>query len=364
MSPVPVRRVLAAAAGAVIVFLGVEAAVFRSGFYASILKPGTSASTLEALIRTELQRQAGAGRRVLEIGDSRMSFLPRIATGHAAPRGYSFGGIGMGGTSPRTWYYMLRDADPSRRRYDAILLPVESYADYDQAEDLADRPTDLNFLIARLRLSDVFEFAWSFRSAERRWQALRGGLLKGAVFQRDFQDMLPRPKDRIAAARLSERQFTNWVYGHEGENRSLAGLQVDWKARSITFPEGMSPDMQRLARERLLPDPRPDTGRLTEFRKRWFERILDHYRDSPTRLVFLRLPRGPAIWPESNEPPRPGFVRELARRPRVLLLDEHAFDSLERPEYFMDPLHLNRDGMAIFSRLVATVTIDALEARR
>ena len=37
-------------------------------------------------------------------------------------------------------------------------------------------------------------------------------------------------------------------------------------------------------------------------------------------------------------------IREFAARPGVLLVDEHAFDSLERPELFKDAFHLNNAG--------------------
>jgi hypothetical protein len=36
----------------------------------------------------------------------------------------------------------------------------------------------------------------------------------------------------------------------------------------------------------------------------------------------------------------------------VVLANEHAFDSLERPELFKDALHLNREGCARFSGLL------------
>jgi hypothetical protein len=36
-----------------------------------------------------------------------------------------------------------------------------------------------------------------------------------------------------------------------------------------------------------------------------------------------------------------------------MLANEHAFDSLERPELFKDALHLNRAGIAEFSPMLA-----------
>jgi hypothetical protein len=42
-------------------------------------------------------------------------------------------------------------------------------------------------------------------------------------------------------------------------------------------------------------------------------------------------------------------IRELASRPGVYLLDEHAFDEFERPELFYDLHHLNATGRERFS---------------
>ncbi len=36
-----------------------------------------------------------------------------------------------------------------------------------------------------------------------------------------------------------------------------------------------------------------------------------------------------------------------------MLADEHAFESLERPELFKDGIHLNRAGIALFSPMLA-----------
>jgi hypothetical protein len=42
----------------------------------------------------------------------------------------------------------------------------------------------------------------------------------------------------------------------------------------------------------------------------------------------------------------------LAKDPNVILIDEHFFDSLEKPEFFHDELHLNGPGMVPFSHMI------------
>src|SRR5207249_4579838 len=105
---------------------------------------------------------------------------------------------------------MLRDVDPGARNYAAILIAVESYDDAEIWEDLRDRETDLNYLINRLRLSDLFEFSQSYRVGFRQWRSARGILLKGLVYKRDFEDLMRHPVDRYLAAELSHRDSHNW----------------------------------------------------------------------------------------------------------------------------------------------------------
>jgi lysophospholipase L1-like esterase len=100
-------------------------------------------------------------------------------------------------------------------------------------------------------------------------------------------------------------------------------------------------------------EPAPQTGRLAAFRRAWYGRILDRYRGSPTKIIFVRLPRGPIPRPDGLVHKKSATIREFAALPNVLLCDEHAFDSLEHPELFRDGLHLNRDGIARFSPMLA-----------
>ena len=68
---------------------------------------------------------------------------------------------------------------------------------------------------------------------------------------------------------------------------------------------------------------------IAAFRRKWFGRLLDRYRGTPTKVVFLRLPRGPSPRPDNLVQKKSSSIREFAARPGVLLVDEHAFDSLE-----------------------------------
>jgi hypothetical protein len=342
----------------------IDAAAFRTSYYTAMLQPDSAAGSMELRTLLEMYRKPEGPKQVLVFGDSRMGFQPRLANETGAPAGYEFGSVVVPGTSPRCWYYQLRDLDPAARRYAALLVPVDSYDDEDREGDPADEIMDLRYLIARMRLADIFDFPNSFHSAYRKWQAFRGSLFKGTVYKDDLQAFLAAPDERRATVQAYEQNYASDVRAFVGSSHTLAGLSVDWEARRIHFPPGAGPDERKLIEEVLLRAVAPQTGRLAAYRREWFGRIIHHYRGTATRVVFFRLPRGPVPRPEAMVKKLSSSIRELASQPNVVLLNEHAFDSLERPELFMDPLHLNAEGIARFSRMLArelTGTSDAVQ---
>jgi hypothetical protein len=334
-----------------VAFVTIEAAVFHTGLYTWILNTDTSTGDLETILREERERPK-SGPQVLGIGDSRMLLLPRISNEHTAETGYTFGTIAIAGATPRSWYYMLRDADPTARFYRAIVIGVESYDDADKWEVEANRAEDLNYVIGYLRLSDLWEFSRSYQDPELQWRAARGILFKGLVYKRDFEDLLLHPRHRWQLAKLAHRDSFGWHYGYHGPPDSLAEFHVDWQARTLTAPPNADPRTVGILKYRLF-DPLPDkTGIQSRYLKNWLGKIYERYRGSPTRLIFLQLPRGGFV--RADQPPyRPdSSVRELAREPNVTLIDQHFFDSLEKPELFHDDLHLNGPGMDLFSLMI------------
>jgi len=104
--------------------------------------------------------------------------------------------------------------------------------------------------------------------------------------------------------------------------------------------------------ESFLRDRPVDTGRGTAYFRYWYGHILDLYRGTQTKIVFFRLPRGP-VSPPDYPPKRDSAIRQLASKPNVVVLDEHLFGELERPELFYDAMHVNREGSTRFTRMLA-----------
>jgi hypothetical protein len=340
-------------------FAALEGLIFHSGLYAGIIEPVSTAGSLEMNLRNEIKRPKPDRNQVLAVGHSRMAMWPRIANQMQPSTGYTFASIGLGGTSPRTWFYSLRTVDPHAHNYAAIVIPEDDYNEPDTGPDPAEQDVDLHYLIARLGLRDLIEFPASYRSAARRWAAIEGILLKGTIYRQDFQEFLDHPFQRIEKAQFYAQGSASWAYDYGGDARTLAGLQIDWAHKALHFPPGVPEADRKRAAQELFPDYPPDQGLETAYLRYWYGRILDYYRGSGTKIFFLRVPRAPAAPPEDPVKLHTA-VRDLAGQPDVIVLDEHLLDSLEHPDNFWDGWHLNRKGMKEFTEIIATEVRKAL----
>jgi hypothetical protein len=338
-------------AGACLVVFCADALLFRTGWYP--VEPDSTTGKVEYTLALEAARPKRDPHEVLVFGDSRMRFLARFANDETAPVGVAFGSCVVPGTTPRCWEYMARAVDAGGGRYDAVVVPLDSFADTDGRDELADFRLDLHHLAGLLGLRDLVEFPLSHRSLARRWQAFRGTLLKGAVYQRDIQAFLAAPAARLAKVAAYEEHYAEWSRDYLGEEGTLAGLEVDWVRRRIAFPPQLTDAVRANLSDVLLRPPSPQTGRTAVYRRTWLGKLVARYRGTRTRIVFMRLPRGPVVPPGSGAAAA-GVIYELARaNSHVVVLDEHLFDFLERPKFYADGLHLNHVGSSRLSRELA-----------
>ena len=336
---------------ALVFFLALDAVVFRTGWYAQFLDPSSTAGFLQSALWYEEDRPAAYPRQVLAVGDSRMGLKARTANALTPETRLQFGTIAVPGTTPRCWYYMLRDVDPDANRYAAIVIGLDTYDDRGY-ENLNDRELDINYLTPLVGIGDFARFVFSYQSRPQRLHASQAILLKGLSFQHDVQSFLARPRTRMQQVSWEEREGPAAVYNAVWDKRSLEGMTIDFDSHTLSLPDWVDGQHRRIAEDLLLRDPASYFDQLARYRRRWFGAILDRYRGSKTKIIFLRLPRGPVVRPGMAGDPS-SSIREFAARGRALLMDEHAFDSLERPELFGDAQHLNETGGVRFSAMVA-----------
>jgi hypothetical protein len=347
-------RPIAIYASAAVLFVAAEFLIFRTSFYRSALEPESYPAQVGLLLAAQRRQPPSPANAVLVLGDSRIGegFSATIAN-QTAPD-LAFVNASISGSTPRSWYYVLRELDPDASRYRAIVLPLDNYRDEDGAWSWADYPIDLPIVAPALRLSDAPGFAASFHHTADRFYALRGALLQGFVYKDDLHALLANPRARFEKVAAYREHSAEWRDGYTGRPESLAGLAVDWQQRAIRFPAGLSDAQRQELSTAILRGADPQHGDTFRYRKYWLGRILERYRSKGARIVFARVPRLPVA---RRDPANlPSAVEQLAAQyPSSIVLDENAFAPLEQPEYFVDSLHLNARGRAIFSRELAAL---------
>ena len=349
------RRIVAACFLSVVLWFGVDALLFRTNLYPSILEPDSTAGEYELVLMREREffKRHSHEKIVTTLGNSQFAYLPRLANELTSQTGYVFRHAGVAGTNPRTWFYMMRDLDPTADRYEALVIGLSSFDDEDGPANPADGWYDLHYAIVRLRLADTLDFARSYEDSHLRWVALRGGIFKGFVLQRDIQEFLSAPAERIRKVRADRRGYEYWTYTFQESERSMSGFQIDWQTGRYTPSPDADQEQKDSVQSVLYRRGFPQSGKLGAFYRVWLGRLLDRYRGSRTKIIFVRLPRGPVPAPDGMIRARSAVVREFAQRPNVMLCPERRFDELERPELFKDAIHLNRAGIARFSPMLA-----------
>jgi hypothetical protein len=333
-------------------FLIADGAIFRLGWYNKYLEPQSSAGMVESYLFWLKHTLPAKVPEVMVLGDSRIAegFSSRDAD-RAAGNKIHFWNFGMGGTSPRIWYYVLRDADPTRRRFRAIAMELDHYSDQDEFDSRPNRLIDLNFIIGRLRLTDCPDFAASMVSREFKEKALAGCLFKGIPLRRDAQEFLRNISDRIKRSKDWRDKGLFYTTDYLGREENLNGLSADFAQRTLVYPPGIDEQRRSSIEAMVMPAVAPQTGETARYRELWLGRILDLYKDSPTRIIFFEVPRAPLPRPEDHVPA--AWLQSALKRPRVAALPQNTFRDLERPDAFFDGLHLNRVGRGIFSARIA-----------
>ena len=313
----------------IFIFFALDAAIFHSGLYESVLKPDSYAGRASRALREEKQRKASRLKEILLVGDSRIArgFSEGIANKTAAGRGVRFIKRVVPGSSPRTWYYLLREVDPLATRYQAVVMPLKIDSWTQNSDGIQDIFTDAPLL----RYSDAWSFASSFRKWNNQCRAFSACVLRGSAFQSDIVDFLEQPLQRIRELRGESAPPKLGGQDQQRDNVDLAGKDPDQTAKF---------QRKSVTRARQL-----DPSSSNPFQ--WTDKISKRYASSRTSVVIVRFPvnpLGPAVknsWLERVDKPLDGN--------RLIILEEYQFEFLESPEYFADAFHLNAKGVRLFT---------------
>ena len=338
-------------------FLCVDGAVFHSGLYVSILAPSSFAGRVWRITLAEKERAPSGLKEVLVLGDSRIAegFSATLANELGSVAGLKFVSLGDPAASANTWYYMVREVDPTRQRYSAIIVPYGLGYEPDSAD-----PLRISMTAPLLRYGDAFHFASGFQRWSGRFRAFVACILRGSAYQDDVVDFLSHPVARIMNIQQADKPHSGSEY--KGRDYDLVGTSYDASTRQVTFAPKLT-EAQRLAfRKSLIQPSQSDTEYSLKLQRDWIPRIMDRYSHSPTAIVLTPLPRGPFLelggFSKGYESVLPTSVIERTS----FSLPERTFEFLEKPEYYFDAFHLNAKGRQKFTETLVSELMGLLRS--
>ena len=217
-------------------FFVADSLLFRTGWYTKFLEPDSSAGTLESRLDWLRSAPPSSQPEILVVGDS------RIAEGFSAPAAntaadgrFYFWNFGVSGATPRVWYYSLRAADPTRRRFATIVLALDTYSDDDWFAEFDRRTTDQSYLVMELGLRDCFGFAESMHDAPLGLHAFFGCLFRGIILRDDVQAFLANPGARLSHAADWRANGAGYINAYEGEPETSAAFPSTGASEPFNF---------------------------------------------------------------------------------------------------------------------------------
>lgn len=339
---------------ALVTFVLLDALVFVMPVYRHVLAPQSTAGSFERAIARVAADSANAERSVLVLGDSRIFNGFESARANARAPALHFVNAAIPGTTPRCWTIFDRIVDPDARRYRAVVIPVDTYADEDDAIGSIDgneRAFDLRYIGLRTNARETLAVATSFTSPATKVQALVSLALRGPLVREDVQDFVRDPHARIEALRAAAPFDLPTV-----RTESLAHLSLDFARDVVVAPASYTPAQRRELERQLFLRPSPSLS-YARYRTQWLGALVERYARTGVPVIFVRIPTRPAHR-TLPAPPSGSLVALMHEHAR--LLPQEPYVALERPAYFADADHLNAAGAGYFSDRLARDVVRAL----
>ena len=340
------------------VFICVDGVVFHTRMYTSILAPESYAGRMAALTQAEKDRASSGLKEVLVLGDSRMAegFSAAIADKLSSINGFKFVNFAEPAAAVNVWDYMLREVDPARRRYWAIVVPYGIGFEPNSADHLR-----ISMAAPLLRYGDCFNFASAFQRWSGRFRAFTACILRGSAFQSDVVDFLEHPIARIRSLRGEPKRIQSRDF-YKGRDYDIIGTSYDPKTGEVTFPSRLSEAQRDAIRDSLVKPSQAETQDFLRMQREGIQRILDRYSASPTQIVLTPVPRGPFAGLPGASMTFHSVFPSVTTEKSVFSLPEQTFDFLEKPEYYFDGYHLNAKGRQRFTETLVAELVGRLRS--
>ncbi len=332
------------------VFICVDAIIFHSGLYVSILSPASYAGRIAEITQAEKERASSGLKEVLVLGDSRIAegFSAMLASELGSSAGLKFVSLAEPAASANTWYYMVREVDPNARRYWAIVIPYGVGYEPNRAD-----PLRISMTAPLLRYTDCFDFASGFQRRSGRWRAFIACILRGSAYQDDVIDLLEHPIERMRSLqRKGAAMRSREIY--KGRDYDLAGTTYNAATGQTIFASKLT-EAQRLAFQKSLIQPsQSDVDYSIKLQREWIPRIMNRYSHSSTAIVLTPVPRGPFVELPGFSMGYDSVLPSSIIHKSTFSLPGRTFDFLEKPEYYFDAFHLNAKGRQRFTETLVS----------
>jgi hypothetical protein len=339
-------------------FICMDGVVFHTRLYTSILAPESYAGRMTAITQTEKDRVSSGLKEVLVLGDSRMAegFSAAVADKLSSMNGFKFVNLAEPASAVNIWDYMLREVDPTRRRYWAIVVPYGIGFEPNSADHLR-----ISMAAPLLRYGDCFNFASAFQRWSGRFRAFTACILRGSAFQSDVVDFLEHPMARIRSLQgESKRLQSRNLY--KGRDYDIVGTSYDPKTGQVTFPSRLTEAQRDAVRDSLAKPSQAETQDFLRMQRGGIQQILNRYSLSPTKIVLTPVPRGPFAGLPGASMTLHAVFPAVTTEKSVFSLPEQTFDFLETPEYYFDGYHLNAKGRQRFTETLVSELIGRLRS--
>jgi len=338
-------------------FFVLDNAIFRSGLYANISSTRSVAGHFASIARSRLATAPSGKREVLVLGHSKVeaALSEKIFDQEIPASRLKLVFATSGGTTEKTWYYLLKHIDPNRRRYAAIVVPIDTYRTPPLETDCENLIDVAQLLAPMLDFADWRDLIRTYTNPDVRAKVVLGAAVSSHLYALDLQDLLLHPIDRLRELEWAKANEATFLYKWDGFDGDLETLEIDRaRAKIVHAPAHLDAFRRVEAEAGLRVPPREFVGLWTQryhaFRREWFTRIVDLYAGSDTKLIFVQVPRWPLFMPLLNPIDGAPDLRDyIVPSKNVAVLDEAEFEDLETPYYFYDVLHVNKRGRQEFT---------------
>lgn len=327
---------------------GVEALLYRSGLYYRLTEPDSNTgAVVNALLLLEREYRPEA-RNVLVFGDSRVGegIWPQVV--EAESQALNVVNVAVPGSTPRTWYYLLREI--LRRGYRPQAVVIGSLYAPRPVGASADWALDPAHAAPLLGLRDARSFEHSFVSPAMRERARHAVWFPALAMRQDTLAALRAPLERWHRLRGYRPALLAAIPAYGGNGGRMPALAFDAQGQVLDWAGADATQrakVEALSRDFATPPPAELVAANRVYRADWFARIAALAAQHDAAVLLFPLPRGP--YPELLPAPVPPDLGAALRAPGLRALPGDFSVAFERPEFFFDELHLNATGRARLS---------------